>query len=195
MFSEMASLIPEGQIGVAKIQHRTPSGLDVVRARIHGEYLEERTLATLFVNGRMMMSDGPEEHRSNYRVVNKSKGSVLIAGLGIGMILDAILKKPEVSAVTVIEKYQDVIDLVSPFLKHSKLTIECADIFEWKPAKGWKFDTVYFDIWPDICVDNLEEISKLHQRFKFYKAKGGWMGSWNHEYLKYKNQRESRYCY
>ena len=36
-----------------------------------------------------------------------------------------------------------------------------ADIFEWKPARGVKFDTLYWDIWPTICVSNLKDMAKL----------------------------------
>jgi spermidine synthase len=185
MFSQMVDIIPESQIGIARIQHRTPDKLACMRAAFHGETLEQRPLATLFVNGVMMMSDGYEEHRSNSTFVWKAKGKVLIAGLGIGMVLDAILKKKEVDQIVVVEKYQDVIDLVSPYFNTPKWSWICADIFNWKPAKGEKFDTIYFDIWSDICTNNLKEISTLHQRFKNYKAKEGWMGSWNCELLKY----------
>jgi spermidine synthase len=111
-------------------------------------------------------------------VLREARGDVLIAGLGIGMILVPILSKPEVNRVLVIEKYQDVIDLVGSHVAHSKLTIECADILEYKPAKGSKWNTIYFDIWPDICTDNLDEIATLKQRFKYHKAVDGWMGAW-----------------
>ena len=78
-----------------------------------------------------------------------------------------------------VEKYQDVIALVAPHHEHAKLTCICADIFNWKPPKNTKYDTIYFDIWNNVCTDNLPEIATLHQRFKYYKAKNGWMGSWN----------------
>lgn len=185
MFAEMAKIIPEGRCGLAQIKHRTPNKSDIFIAKIHGKILEERLLATLFVDGKMVMSDSSEEHRSNSYFVYKAKGKVLIAGLGIGMVLNAILIKKKVQSVWVIEKYQDVINLVAPYIRHTKLKIECADIFEWKPPSGFKFDTIYFDIWADICTDNLSEIAKLHKRFKSYKSKDGWMGSWNQELLRY----------
>jgi spermidine synthase len=189
MFQEMYKIIPEGELGIAKIKHRTPSKLDCLRSAYHGQTLEKRPLATLTVNGVLMMSDGYEEHRSNSEVVWRSKGKVLIAGLGIGMVLTEILKRKEVQSVLVIEKYQDVIDLVVHHLPSKKLSWICADIFDWKPDKGEKFDTIYFDIWPNICTDNLIEIAKLHQRFKFYKAKDGWMGSWNQDLLRWHKQQ------
>lgn len=131
------------------------------------------------------MSDGPEEHCSNSYPVSLARGTCLIAGLGIGMILVPMLKSTRVTSVTVVEKESDVIAAVGSHFQNDKLNIVNADIFEWKPKRGTKYDWIYFDIWADISTDNLAEIAKLHQRFKSFKAAGGWMGSWNQELLKY----------
>ena len=103
------------------------------------------------------------------------------------MILTEILEKKEVESVTVIEKYNDVISLVAPSFNSPKLKIINADIMNWKPEKGEVYDTIYFDIWPDICVDNLEEIKTLHLRGRYWKNKNNphvWMGSWMYGELK-----------
>ncbi len=114
---------------------------------------------------------------------------MLIAGLGLGMILWPILNKKEVESVVVIEQSCDVINLVSPTLpKTKKLSIEQDDIFTWKSKNGTKFNVIYFDIWHDICVDNLDEMAKLHRRFGRYldaKDPKNWMGSWKREWLRY----------
>lgn len=31
--------------------------------------------------------------------------------------------------------------------------------------KGQKWDTIYFDIWPDVCIDNLEGAARLARKF------------------------------
>lgn len=142
-----------------------------------GEYVR------LSVKGEIMMSDTGMERISNKTFINKANGRVLIAGLGIGLIIHNILTKENISEIIVIEKYKDVIDLVSPKFNDHRLKIIEADIFEWKPTKGDKFDTIYFDIWPQICVDNLSQIKTLHNRFKFYKTSDGYMDSWMKHYL------------
>lgn len=137
----------------------------------------------LSVEGRLMMSDTPMERISNKKFIDYADGRVLIAGLGIGLIIHNILQKQSITEIVIIEKYQDVIDLVSPHFTDTRIKIICADIFEWKPPKGEKFDTIYFDIWPEITIDNLNEIKTLHNRFKFYKTKGAYMDSWMKWYL------------
>jgi len=66
-------------------------------------YIRPGRYARLHVGHVLMMSDTDMERRSNVQVVQQARGHVLIAGLG--MILHPILAKPEVTRVTVVEKY------------------------------------------------------------------------------------------
>lgn len=198
----MVDIIPEGKIGDAEIVHYAVSKHESIMSsfRRGDQYCPEGKYATLKVGGRLMMSDTRFEHNTNYEVKRRACGDVLIAGLGIGMVLHPILSNPNVRRVTVIEKSADVIALVAPHvqpkeLAAKKLTVVHADIFDWKPIKGTRYDVIYFDIWPDVCTDNLEEIAKLHRRFKSYKNSDNpcaWMSSWCHERLKTHKRQESR---
>lgn len=184
-FPRMAEIIAPKRLGVAEIEHREISKFDAAMESMRGMYTEPGKVAVLKVSGQLFMSDTDHERRSNRHIVWKSTGDVLIAGLGLGMILHPLLSKDTVRTVTVIEKYQDVIDIVTPTLpKSAKLTIVCADIFHWKPQPKTKWNVIYFDIWPDMCADNLKEMAKLHQRFKYYKAPDGWMESWCRDEIK-----------
>lgn len=196
-------LVPEGEQGLATVKHFTVSKHDsaftAIRAMQHpGSYVPEGSYAQLLVGRTLMMSDTSMERRSNVGFTWKAHGKVLVAGLGLGLILFAIADEPKVEHITVIEKYQDVIDLVSPAVKAKlgdKVTIICADIFDWRPAKGTKFNTIYFDIWPDICTDNLKDMEKLHRAFASKLDKSDparWMDSWQRDALKAQRRREKR---
>lgn len=148
----------------------------------------------LRVDGVLMMSDTPMERHTNAQFVNNANGHVLIAGLGLGLIVQAILHKPEVKKITIVEKYQDVIDLVAPTIKSDKVEIICADIFTHEFSKDVKFDTIYFDIWPGISVENLDEMTMLHKRYrKNYNIKNPnrWINSWMKYYLQ---KQKRKYC-
>lgn len=188
-FPKMAEKLPAGALGIARVEHFTVSEEDSkftsIRAVLNrDEFVPAGTYARLYVGRTLMMSDTAMEQVSNLAVVRHAHGHVFIAGLGLGMILHPILEKPEVTKVTVVEKYGDVIKLVSPTLPHQEKleTIE-ADVLTWKPAKGTKYDTIYFDIWPNITGDNLEDMTLLHRRFAHFKAPGAWMNSWKRDYL------------
>lgn len=184
----MPSILAPAAQGIAKIDHYEVSKLESMRSSFQpGMYCPEGKYARLVVNGRLMMSDTSMERRSNIDFVRQAHGSVLVAGLGLGMILHPVLGKEEVERVTVIEKHQDVIDLVAPSLKSPKLEIVAADILTWRPEKGIKYNAIYFDIWPEISTDNLDEITSLHRAFKSRLDRTDaycWMGSWMHRELK-----------
>jgi hypothetical protein len=189
-FPAMTGIIPESTYGIASVEHFTVSESESRFSSLRrGGYVPSGRYAKLKVNGCLMMSDTYMEHNTNYEVVRQAKGHVLIAGLGLGMILHPILAKKEVLSVTVIEKYADVIALVGPTVKHNKLTIIEGDIYEWKPAKGTKYDCIYFDVWADQSTDDLEDMRKLHLRFRSYKVKDGWMNSWRRDILKAEKRR------
>jgi spermidine synthase len=107
-----------------------------------------------------------------------------------------VLKKPEVTKLTIIEKHQDVRDIVEAPLRSflgeasNRLEVITADIFDYAPPKGVKYDTLYFDIWPDICVDTLEEMTRLHRKFARRKTNSeSYMESWRRQDLKYRASR------
>lgn len=199
MFTPMISVLKEGQKGSAVLSVVEVNGFLSAMSSLKGQYCPEGKYMALRVNKVLMMSDTNFEQNSNYEVVRKSQGSVLIAGLGLGMIVLPIAKKPEVTEILVIEKYQDVIDLVLPQLLKAlgpdahKLKVICADILKWAPPKGETWDVIYFDIWPDLCTDNLTEMATLHRRFS--RRKKVWMGSWARKLLQAQARQDARQRY
>lgn len=188
LFPRMAEIVPEGSLGLAEITHfgvsEDESAFTAMRAAHKGaqEYVAPGRYARLRVNRELMMTDTNMERATNREVVRRARGRVLIAGLGLGMIVHPIAAKPGVS-VTVIEKYRDVIDLVSPTLPSGVTVIE-GDILTWRPERGTKYDTIYFDIWANVCSDNLDDIRVLKRAFRGRMTPGAWMGAWVEDILR-----------
>jgi hypothetical protein len=64
---------------------------------------------------------------------------------------------------------------------------------EYKPKKDEKYDTIYFDIWPFISTDNLEDMRNLSYIWRSHKKdKGSWIGYWQRDYLQRKRAQERR---
>lgn len=195
-FVNMREFYPEPcSKGEAVIKHfsvgKLNAGLFNVNLRSGGDAIAPGDYTSLHVDGVLMMSDTPMERRSNYGALHNARGDVLIAGMGMGVVLAPILLKPEVKSVTVIEKSQDVIDLVAHRMPNQeKLGIICADVLTWTPPKGRKWDYCWFDIWPDICLDNLEDMKLLHRRFA---RRVRWaQQSWMRDRLLFEDRREKR---
>lgn len=149
----------------------------------------------LYVNNELMMSDTLMEKTTNRDFIYHAKGDVMIAGLGIGLILEnlrAKIESKEVTSITIYEKFQDVIDLVAPKYSDLPVTYHCKDILTYSPPKEEKYDTIYFDIWPSIDYSyNLPQIRTLHNRWKFHKkTSDSYMNSWMKEFLQAQKRRD-----
>lgn len=131
---------------------------------------------------QIVMSNTPMEVHTNYEFMRRSNGHVLVGGLGLGLILNVIQDKEEIETITVVELFQEVIDLVKPQLPlNDKVNIIQGDILQWWPENGQKWDTIYFDIWNNISEDNMEDMKRLHRRFGKRLNRDNpkcWMNSW-----------------
>ncbi len=138
------------------------------------------TYKRLMRGNTVVMSNTRMEVITNHEIVAEAKGRVLINGLGLGMILHAVLKKPEVTEVWVVEKHAEVIALVGPaFMADPRVKIIYADALTYTPPKGVRFDVVWHDIWDHITADNLPQMHRLHRR---YGRRAGWQKSWAREF-------------
>ena len=113
-------------------------------------------------------------------------GEILITGLGLGLVAEAILRAPEgnVTRITIVEQSADVIQLVAPFLQErygKKLEIVEGDAFLWRPPADRHFTVGWHDIWPDpAAATNADEMMELERH---HSAWCDWQGFWPQEYL------------
>ena len=138
-----------------------------------------------------MMSNTKAEIRDHFEFLDNAKGHVLINGLGIGIILEALLDNPEVTRITVVEIDEEVIQLTGPsFENEPNVEIIHADAFEYTPPKGIRYGAVWHDIWLYITSDNLEGMKKLHRK---YGRKTDWQGSWARWECERQKKEEAKY--
>lgn len=129
-----------------------------------------------------VMSNTPMEVRTAREAYYNATGSVLINGLGLGMVLEGILSKDDVTKVRVIEHDPDVISLVGPhFRDDPRVMIIHDDAFVYQSPKGERFDYVWHDIWDDISGDNLAAMAKLNRK---YGSKADRQGTWSREVVR-----------
>lgn len=190
-FQKMADVIPEGRSGQVRIDHfEVPDQFDPRWIQHPEEMVAPGRYVRLMVGGDVVMSDVAMEQRTNREAVLAAQGHVLIAGLGLGMVLLPILRKPAVASVTVVECSPDVIGLVVPHLRAAagpdsvKLTVIGGDIQHWRPGPdaGRIYSTIYFDIWTNVPNGgDYAQMKALHKAFRPHLVKGGWMSSWRFE--------------
>lgn len=168
------------------------AALDQLRAVFSGggRYCRAGTYTGLYRAGRVIMSDTADEIYDHLQVIVDATGEVLIAGLGIGMVLNAIAMKPEVEHITVIELSKDVLSLLQRHYDRKypgKITFVNADIFAWVPPKDAHWDFAWFDIWDDLNTDNLIQMATLHRKFA---RKATTKDSWGRKLLLRERRKE-----
>ena len=112
-------------------------------------------------------------------------GDVLLTGLGLGLVAEAMLRPAAstVRRVTVIELSPDVIRLVKPYLDRrypGRVEVVEADAFTWVPPQGRRFTIGWHDIWPDPYTPAVaKDMRRLGGR---YSAWCDWQGFWPKSY-------------
>ncbi len=174
-FTDVIARVPPGKVGIAELVHEEPDFLERVRSAMHGMALNRSKYARLLVNGSVMMTDAEFDRISNLEFIREAHGDVLIAGLGMGLVLDPLIKRCD--SITVIEKHADVIELIAGHFP--KVKVIHSDIWQWKPPEESSWDTIYFDIWANFNGDMAREGATLKRRFKKYLREDGWIGAWS----------------
>jgi spermidine synthase len=178
--------IPEGASGKWRVERFTVSEEDVRlhnmrcswQAGMGGRTIKAGTYTRLMRGSTVVMSDTDAEKSDHWEAVYKAKGIVLINGLGIGMVLNACLLKPEVEKVIAVELSAEVIELTRKHYQRKfgpRVEVIHSDALSFTPPKGIRFGAVWHDIWDNICGDNLPEMHQLHRK---YGRRSDWQGSW-----------------
>ena len=107
-----------------------------------------------------------------------SEGNVLIGGLGLGCDLLNIASINAVLDIVVIEKNQEVIDLVWPYIPHNKTKLVQGDINDFLSVTDNLFDIVYFDINPGGMGAFPETSNRLSNLSKRCLKSGGKVMFW-----------------
>ncbi len=189
--------VPEGISGDWKVEKFIVPERDIraITYALHGRPVEPGTYTRLMHKGAIdpMMSDTPSEIYDALGFIGYASGTILISGLGLGMVVKALLNKPEVTRIDVVELEQDIINLVAPtYKKDPRFNVYHGDAFTFQFPKDVKWDYAWHDIWPNICTDNLPEITKLKRK---YARKVGHQEAWVEGELKRIQRRENRYAW
>ena len=171
IYKNMYEILEERQQGLARLDKFKAEGFMALRQGIpQGDYIR------LIVDGECMMSNTPMEKRTAMDFMTNAFGDVLVCGLGIGMVILPLLESEKIKSITVIEKYQDVIDCVLPQIEKydtkKKMKVIYQDCFEFTTKD--KFDTIFIDIWAHVNSDIYkEEMQPLKRKYRKFLSEYG----------------------
>jgi hypothetical protein len=167
----------------------------LVRASIFGKTYEARepfvVRALLDDTGRLWMSDTPQERMMMYNNAQRTRGRVLVGGLGLAMYPQYAAERA--SSFTIVECSRAVIDSVGPVLQESlggrrppvPYAIAHGRIEEWldSAAAGERFDTIFLDTWDTLDAAALPAINRLRNRCLPHLAAGGRILLWGYRWI------------
>jgi len=181
--------VPIGRSGNFAVEHFYVASEhpENIRLLLHGRSPIEPGLYTkLTENGAVWMSDVGEEIEEHLPIFRRfallpRASSVLIHGLGLGMVVQEAIRAPNIRDIFVVEINRDVIDLVGPhymrmadrFDKNIDIIEGDAFTYKWPVRSYW--EAVWHDIWQGYSEDNLAQMETLHRKFGH---RCGWQGSW-----------------
>lgn len=143
--------IPSGTTGDHTIAHYTEETTERnwhIYRSMKNEPYDNHTVLIKDACPMPIMQDSQAEYNEHQWLWDNATGDVLIGGLGIGMVNQALIDNPDVTSVTIVELEQDVADLVwAHCAKDDTFTLVMADFETWAPPAGSSFDTVWGDTW------------------------------------------------
>jgi len=124
----------------------------------------EMEYISLKKNDQELMKLSPMEIQSSYNFIKFAKGRVGIVGLGLGYVVQELLKKEEVEEIVVYEIEKDIIYLyINNFGLDKRVKFINKNAFE---AKSEKFDFFYVDFYyyklDKIVTEDYKRFKKLH---------------------------------
>lgn len=129
----------------------------------------------LWREGSLIMSDATLIGGDYDKLISRTKGDVLMIGLGLGLA-NGEFDYSKIDSVDVLELYQDIIDLCEGF---PKTQIIQGDALSYRTDK--LYDVIWIDIWKNMRITLLPEMYSLIDIWKGNLKPGGWIDCYNRE--------------
>lgn len=173
--------LEDGEVDGVKIDHFeiTKGSTGALHYALHGRPVPHGVYTRLSADGVLWMTDTPAEISdlitAFHHLERATTKRVIINGLGLGMVLKATLALSHVEHVDVVEIDPRVVQLVGSQYQDARLTIHTADAYDVKWPVGTCWDVAWHDVWPTICGDNADGMTRLNRR---YGNRVNWQGCW-----------------
>lgn len=140
-------------------------------------------------NGRLWMSDTPQERIMMYNNGRRSQGHVLVGGLGLGLypqfaVLGAV---GQATRFTIVERSSVVRDIVEPTLRVAldvPLEVKSGDVLAYLSGPVTiRYDTIFLDTWENLDPIHLPEINRLRDLALNHLAIDGRVVLWGYRWM------------
>lgn len=139
------------------------------------EIIKQKGYNFLWINDYLWMWDIPVEQEAQQLICDQSYGEVLVAGYGLGILQRQLVNNPNVSSVTTIEIFPEVIEANKQEYGEIHGDVIIGDFYQLNG--GQKYDCVIGDIWEDIAETALVKYNQFEDHAsKLVKDNGKILG-------------------
>lgn len=162
---------PQKRIGTAELVRekvkRNHYRMEGVDGYVYYRVTQPIHITVLKIKGQCWMTDEPINWIGMQKLAEHSRGRVLCGGLGLGMIVHALVKNPNVTEIKVAEINKDVKELISPLLpKDQRIKVQNCDVY--KVPNPEKYDTIILDLW--VGKGSQLTAMQMYSAFAHFKA-------------------------
>lgn len=121
--------------------------MEGVAGYVYWENVTPVTITQIEIDGKVWMTDEPINWLGMQELAKHSTGKVLCGGLGLGLIVHALVKNEEVTEIHIAETSAHVLTLMSSIFRelHRKIIVCNCSVFDYPFLDT--FDTAILDIW------------------------------------------------
>ncbi len=178
--------VPEGASGRWRVERFTVHEVDPAAPDVRPAWARDDpgTYTQLLCDEELFMSDLHAELHTQAPAIHEARargGRILVTGLGLGLVVEAILAEPRpaVTEIVVVEQSADVIALVEPYLAEKyagAVRVVQADALAYRPADVERFTVGWHDIWssPQAPVATEQSYALIER----YADVCDWQGAW-----------------
>lgn len=114
----------------------------------------------------VVMTNMPAEGLDLRPFIEKAFGNVLIFGLGLGLVVQALSEKENVDSIMVIEIDTELIDFVGAYYTtlSPKVKVVQGDALTYYDDNS--YNAIFFDIWDNIDEGNLDQMKFLKRKWQ-----------------------------
>jgi len=127
----------------------------------------ERRQGHLFLlnpDGSVLMCDTPDEVDKYLPFIEQARGRVLLTGFGLGYMLKALLAKPEVEWVTVVEWNVELVASALYTYAGERCSFVYGDAYTWEP-RG-RYDMAFHSVWVHWDLFTVYEMARIMDHYQ-----------------------------
>ena len=162
-------LVKYGSVEINRVKYyRNFYHMEGVNGYIFFKVTKPIQITQLKINNRVWMVDDPLHWYGMKTLSEHSKSNVLVGGLGLGLLVHALVENINVTSIDVVEISSDVKNLVSRFLPNSiKWIVYKDDIYTFPITK--LYDTIILDLWVGSGSRNM--FYEMLSAYTYFKTK------------------------